>query len=184
MLFPVGGRSSVGRASDCGSECRGFKSHRPPQNPRKNSHQFHQRRVPTVFCGLQQEQTKQLTSKPSGTPHEVRNDRGFSCLQILKLLDVARYSERISCGYFRWNFAKEKCCCTTSSLTRDRKIGCGARRCRLRAGRRAGGSAFHSSRHIDLLSLATLLSRWYSTRDCHTRYWPGTGPVSSSVERS
>ncbi len=27
----VGGRSSAGRASDCGSECRGFKSHRPPQ---------------------------------------------------------------------------------------------------------------------------------------------------------
>jgi hypothetical protein len=27
-----GGRSSAGRASDCGSECRGFKSHRPPQN--------------------------------------------------------------------------------------------------------------------------------------------------------
>ena len=29
-----GGRSSAGRASDCGSECRGFKSHRPPQFPR------------------------------------------------------------------------------------------------------------------------------------------------------
>src|SRR6266568_99612 len=27
-----GGSSSAGRASDCGSECRGFKSHLPPQN--------------------------------------------------------------------------------------------------------------------------------------------------------
>ena len=25
-----GGRSSVGRAPDCGSGCRGFESHRPP----------------------------------------------------------------------------------------------------------------------------------------------------------
>ena len=25
-----GGRSSVGRAADCGSVCRGFESHRPP----------------------------------------------------------------------------------------------------------------------------------------------------------
>ena len=27
---PYGGRSSVGRAPDCDSGCRGFKSHRPP----------------------------------------------------------------------------------------------------------------------------------------------------------
>ncbi len=26
-----GGHSSVGRASDCGSECRGFEPHSPPQ---------------------------------------------------------------------------------------------------------------------------------------------------------
>ena len=41
LFFPVaarakltfyGGSSSAGRASDCGSECRGFKSHLPPQN--------------------------------------------------------------------------------------------------------------------------------------------------------
>ena len=35
-----GGRSSVGRAPDCDSGCRGFKSHRPPQfsacNPLKS----------------------------------------------------------------------------------------------------------------------------------------------------
>ena len=28
--FVCGGRSSVGRAPDCDSGCRGFKSHRPP----------------------------------------------------------------------------------------------------------------------------------------------------------
>ena len=27
-----GGHSSVGRASDCGSECRGFEPHSPPEN--------------------------------------------------------------------------------------------------------------------------------------------------------
>src|SRR5215472_15638641 len=30
-IFHSGGSSSAGRASDCGSECRGFKSHLPPQ---------------------------------------------------------------------------------------------------------------------------------------------------------
>ena len=30
-----GGLSSVGRASDCGSECRGFEPHIPPQKQRK-----------------------------------------------------------------------------------------------------------------------------------------------------
>ena len=29
--FAHGGHSSVGRASDCGSECRGFEPHSPPQ---------------------------------------------------------------------------------------------------------------------------------------------------------
>ena len=31
-LFLCGGSSSVGRASDCGSECRGFESRLPPQS--------------------------------------------------------------------------------------------------------------------------------------------------------
>src|ERR1700746_2612157 len=30
--FHNGGSSSAGRASDCGSECRGFKSHLPPHS--------------------------------------------------------------------------------------------------------------------------------------------------------
>ena len=34
-----GGRSSVGRASDCGSECRGVESLRPPQNMRQGGGQ-------------------------------------------------------------------------------------------------------------------------------------------------
>src|SRR6516225_3724787 len=33
-LTIYGGSSSAGRASDCGSECRGFKSHLPPQSSR------------------------------------------------------------------------------------------------------------------------------------------------------
>lgn len=38
LFFPLllyGGRSSVGRALDCGSRCRGFESHRPPQKRRR-----------------------------------------------------------------------------------------------------------------------------------------------------
>ena len=32
-----GGYSSVGRASDCGSECRGFEPHYPPQKQKERS---------------------------------------------------------------------------------------------------------------------------------------------------
>ena len=32
-----GGHSSVGRASDCGSECRGFEPHSPPENKNESS---------------------------------------------------------------------------------------------------------------------------------------------------
>ncbi len=31
MYLKYGGRSSVGRASGCGPECRGFEPHRSPQ---------------------------------------------------------------------------------------------------------------------------------------------------------
>ena len=36
IIFPGGERSSAGRASVCGTEGRGFKSHRSPQNPSAN----------------------------------------------------------------------------------------------------------------------------------------------------
>ena len=35
MVNVYGGLSSVGRASDCGSECRGFEPHIPPKSPNR-----------------------------------------------------------------------------------------------------------------------------------------------------
>src|SRR5215469_13442449 len=69
--FQNGGSSSAGRASDCGSECRGFKSHLPPQV-------FNQ--LGTLEVGnLSEFASKTPDSKPKCRPNCCLTLRSSSC---------------------------------------------------------------------------------------------------------
>src|SRR3979490_452478 len=89
-LIPSGGSSSAGRASVCGTECRGFKPRLPPQSSLSTKNQIHFVFLQNAIC---REQSHPLRERLRNN-HPVKRipvmRRQFACTQGVFLGDIER----------------------------------------------------------------------------------------------